>query len=201
MTRANRGIRGLLGRFTVVAMLAGCGAEPPAEDTEIPYGVGGKADSTCPADAPLCWHTDDIEVMKAIMREQDRVLSGRDVRGSLREMVDLAAFLEHKLDADVAGRVPALMADIDALPEEYEVLCWDMQPGDAIVFGAEVVHGARQNRDSALRRAALSIRYVGDDATWDPRDGTDPIVTAERVGVEPGQPPRNEEWFPTVWTA
>lgn len=91
--------------------------------------------------------------------------------------------------------------DIDAAPDAYEVLCRDMQPGDAIVFGAEVVHGAKENRDTSLRRAALSIRYVGDDAIWDPREGTDPIVTAERVGVDPGQPPRNEEWFPTVWSA
>lgn len=91
--------------------------------------------------------------------------------------------------------------DIDASPDEYEVLCWDMQPGDAIVFSAEAVHGARENKDTARRRAALSIRYVGDDATWDPREGTDPIVTPERVGVEPGEAPRNEEWFPRVWTA
>jgi len=91
--------------------------------------------------------------------------------------------------------------DIDAAPDDYEVLCWDMQPGDAIVFDAEVVHGARENKDTAHRRAALSIRYIGDDAIWDPREGTDPIVTQDRVGVEPGQPPRNDEWFPKVWAA
>jgi len=91
--------------------------------------------------------------------------------------------------------------DIDAAPDEYEVLCWDMQPGDAIVFGAEVVHGAKENSESARRRAALSIRYIGDDATWDPAAGTDPIVTPERVGVESGQAPCNEEWFPKVWSA
>jgi ectoine hydroxylase-related dioxygenase (phytanoyl-CoA dioxygenase family) len=93
------------------------------------------------------------------------------------------------------------MPDIDAKPDEYEVLCWDMQPGDAIVFGAEVVHGAKENKDAAQRRAAVSIRYIGDDAVWDPREGTDPIVTPERVGVQPGELPRNDEWFPKVWSA
>ena len=39
-----------------------------------------------------------------------------------------------------------------------------MQPGDAIVFGAEIVHGAKQNKDTSRRRAALSIRHIGDDA-------------------------------------
>jgi ectoine hydroxylase-related dioxygenase (phytanoyl-CoA dioxygenase family) len=91
--------------------------------------------------------------------------------------------------------------DIDAAPDEYEVLCWDVQPGDAIVFGAEVVHGAKKNMDTARRRAAISVRYIGDDATFDPREGTDPIVTPERVGVEPGELPRNEQWFPKVWSA
>ena len=91
--------------------------------------------------------------------------------------------------------------DIDGAPDDYEVLCWDMQPGDAIVFDAEVVHGAREIKDTAHRRAALSIRYIGDDAIWDPREGTDPIVTQDRVGVEPGKPPRNDEWFPKVWAA
>ena len=91
--------------------------------------------------------------------------------------------------------------DIDAAPDDYELLCWDMQPGDAIVFGAEVVHGAKENNDTSRRRAALSIRYVGDDARWDPREGTDPIVTQERVAIKPGDPPHDDRWFPRVWSA
>lgn len=93
------------------------------------------------------------------------------------------------------------MPDIDAAPDDYEILCWDMQPGDAIVFGAEIVHGAKQNKDTSRRRAALSIRYIGDDARWNPTEGTDPIVTQERVGVNPGEAPRNDKWFPKVWSA
>jgi ectoine hydroxylase-related dioxygenase (phytanoyl-CoA dioxygenase family) len=91
--------------------------------------------------------------------------------------------------------------DIDAAPDKYEVLCWSMQPGDAIVFSAEIVHGAKENTDTSHRRAALSIRYIGDDARWDPNEGTDPIVTQDRVGVKPGEPPRNDAWFPLVWSA
>lgn len=91
--------------------------------------------------------------------------------------------------------------DIDAAPGDYEILCRDMQPGDAIVFGAEIVHGAKENKDMSRRRAALSIRYIGDDARWNPTEGTDPIVTQERVGVNPGEAPRNDKWFPKVWSA
>lgn len=93
------------------------------------------------------------------------------------------------------------MPDFAAEPERYEVLEWDMQPGDAIVFGAEAVHGSAPNTDSGRRRAAISIRYVGDDARWDPRPGTDPIVTAEQVSIAPGESPLDDTWFPEVWRA
>ena len=91
--------------------------------------------------------------------------------------------------------------DFDADPEKYAVLEWNMQPGDAIVFGAESVHGAQANSDASQRRAAISIRYVGDDARWDPRPGTDPIVTQEMVSIKPGDPPMDDTWFPKVWRA
>ncbi len=88
------------------------------------------------------------------------------------------------------------MPDFDANPSEFEILTWDMQPGDALVFGATIVHGAKQNDDATTRRAALSIRYVGDDARWDPRPGTDPIVKAEQTTLKPGEYPADEQWFP-----
>ena len=71
----------------------------------------------------------------------------------------------------------------------------------AIVVGAESVHGAQANSDASQRRAAISVRYVGDDARWDPRSGTDPIVTQEMVSIKPGDPPMDDTWFPEVWRA
>jgi ectoine hydroxylase-related dioxygenase (phytanoyl-CoA dioxygenase family) len=91
--------------------------------------------------------------------------------------------------------------DFDSDPKKYEVLEWKMEPGDAIVFGGESVHGAEPNTDSVQRRAAISIRYVGDDARWDPRPGTDPIVTQDMVSIQPGDPPFDDKWFPEVWSA
>lgn len=93
------------------------------------------------------------------------------------------------------------MPDFDAQPDDYEILSWDMQPGDAIVFGAEAVHGSAPNDDRHERRAAISVRYVGDDARWDPRPGTDPIVTGDQVSVAPGEAPADDTWFPRVWQA
>ena len=93
------------------------------------------------------------------------------------------------------------MPDFDAASDDYEILEWDMQPGDAIVFGAEAVHGSAPNFDADKRRAAISVRYVGDDARWDPRPGTDPIVTQDKVSIAPGDHPRDDTWFPEVWRA
>ena len=104
-----------------------------------------------------------------------------------------AAFLEGTDDQ------AEVMPDFDANRAKYEFLYWDVQPGDAIVFGAEVVHGAAENNDAGKRRAALSIRYVGDDVRWDPRPGTDPIVKTEDTEVKPGDPPLDEKNFPLAW--
>lgn len=93
------------------------------------------------------------------------------------------------------------MPDFDADRERYPVLEWDMEPGDALVFGAETVHGSAPNDDVDHRRAAISVRYVGDDARWDPRPGTDPIVTEEHVSIARGEPPYDDTWFPEVWRA
>jgi len=47
----------------------------------------------------------------------------------------------------------------------------------------------------------LIKQYEQDGAVWDPREGTDPIVTQDHVGIKPGESPRSERWFPKVWSA
>jgi len=91
------------------------------------------------------------------------------------------------------------MPDYDASPADYKILCWDVEPGDAIVFGGEVVHGAYENPGE--RRAALSVRYLGDNARWDPRPGTDPMVNEDMVSIKPGDAPHDDQWFPRVWAS
>jgi ectoine hydroxylase-related dioxygenase (phytanoyl-CoA dioxygenase family) len=93
------------------------------------------------------------------------------------------------------------MPDFDAEPGKYPVLNWDMEAGDVLVFGGETVHGAAENNDMSKRRAAMSVRYVGDDALWDPRPGTDPIVKQENVSIQPGEAPHDDKCFPLVWQA
>lgn len=77
-----------------------------------------------------------------------------------------------------------------------QVLEWQMQPGDAVVFNYRTVHGARGN-DASTRRRVLSLRWVGDDVRYAERPGrTSPPYPGH--GMVTGQRLR-EDWFPTVW--
>jgi ectoine hydroxylase-related dioxygenase (phytanoyl-CoA dioxygenase family) len=77
-----------------------------------------------------------------------------------------------------------------------QVLEWQMQPGDAVIFDFRTVHGARGN-DTSTRRRVLSLRWVGDDARYVERRGrTSPPYPGH--GMVTGQRLR-EDWFPVIW--
>lgn len=52
--------------------------------------------------------------------------------------------------------------DVDG-NDQYQVLSWNMEPGDCIVFHMKTVHGAHGNNLKTPRRA-FSTRWLGDDA-------------------------------------
>ena len=91
------------------------------------------------------------------------------------------------------------MPDIEANPEQFDIISFAVQPGDVLIFNSGTIHGALANSDPNKRRAALSIRYLGDDITWDPRVGTDPIIQADDIALQPGDPLDGEPMFPQLW--
>ena len=56
--------------------------------------------------------------------------------------------------------------DIDANRADYDILHWEVEPGDAIAFTYRTLHGAPPNRAAQRRRRAFSSRWVGDGATY-----------------------------------
>jgi ectoine hydroxylase-related dioxygenase (phytanoyl-CoA dioxygenase family) len=63
----------------------------------------------------------------------------------------------------------AIMPDIDGNRDQYTFLSWDMEPGDCLVHHSLAVHGSPGNSSSAIRRRALSTRWLGDDAVYWPQ--------------------------------
>jgi len=63
------------------------------------------------------------------------------------------------------------MPDIDAHRDQFRILGWEMEPGDAVAFHYRTVHGAPANTSPQRRRRVFSARWVGDDAVFIDRQG------------------------------
>ena len=82
--------------------------------------------------------------------------------------------------------------------ETMKVLEWSLQPGDVVFFHFRTCHGARGN-STRLRRRALSLRWVGDDARYIERPGTtSPPFPGH--GMIQGEKLR-EDWFPVLYNS
>lgn len=62
--------------------------------------------------------------------------------------------------------------DIEADRDSYDIVSWDLEPGDVYLFHAMTVHGAGGNQLHDRRRRGYTVRYTGDDVTYEPRVGT-----------------------------
>lgn len=91
--------------------------------------------------------------------------------------------------------------DIEAQRDKFDIISFDMEPGDAVVFSAWALHGAPGNSSLDVRRAAISTRWLGDDAIWYPHSGADPTVNKDDVCVKSGQAPLDDDVFPELWHA
>lgn len=89
--------------------------------------------------------------------------------------------------------------DIEARRQDFDIVGYDVQPGDALVFSAWLLHWASGNKTEDSRRVALSTRWLGDDAVWHPHTGADPTVGIDDVRVVPGEYPADDDVFPLLW--
>lgn len=104
---------------------------------------------------------------------------------------------EKNWTADFEGET---IPDIEANRSDYDIVGFDVDAGDAIVFSSWIVHGAPGNA-GPNRRVALSTRWLGDDATWSPHPGCDPTVTQDDTTARPGEYPADDDRFPMVFSA
>jgi ectoine hydroxylase-related dioxygenase (phytanoyl-CoA dioxygenase family) len=81
-------------------------------------------------------------------------------------------------------------------PGKYEILTWDLEPGDCIAFHALTIHGAGGNKSATQRRRGLATRWTGDDIRFVP--GNFVLKLNEDPGLKPGDP-LDSDLFPVVW--
>lgn len=92
------------------------------------------------------------------------------------------------------SRLPRL-PDIQANREAFDILSWDLDPGDIIVFHLGALHGGAGTAPG-LRRRTISMRFMGPDVVFDgrPRDekgaqeGNDAALSTVYAGLEHGAP-------------
>jgi ectoine hydroxylase-related dioxygenase (phytanoyl-CoA dioxygenase family) len=82
--------------------------------------------------------------------------------------------------------------------DRYDIVGFDVEPGDALLFDYRIVHRSRGN-GSPNRRVAVSWRWLGDDAIWAPVPGTDPVISADDTWLKPGDPITDDAVFPLVY--
>jgi len=91
--------------------------------------------------------------------------------------------------------------DINADPERFGVVSWDMQPGDCIVFNGRTMHGGSGKLDGDCDLRVFTTKWVGDDVRIKFRDcGMDPDHSPDMIekGLKPGDRP-DTDLYPQVW--
>ena len=68
------------------------------------------------------------------------------------------------------GRRAPPMPDIEmerqAYPEKWDILSFEVEPGDVILLHPATLHNAAQIDEHVAERNTLVLRFFGDDATW-----------------------------------
>ena len=90
------------------------------------------------------------------------------------------------------------LPDIEAESDRHDIFSEPMQPGDALIFSAWIIHAAPSNA-SDRTRAAVSTRWLGDDVRWHPHPAADPSIRQENLTIEPGELARDDDVFPVAW--
>ena len=121
------------------------------------------------------------------------------VAGSHRwgKMFTPRKFMDHRpYDGSFEAFEP--VPDIEAHRNEYEILSWELEPGDAIAFHMKTVHGAPGTEELETIRRAFATRWLGDDAVFAERpfEASPPFP---ELKLEAGAP-MEHDLFPVVYS-
>ena len=91
--------------------------------------------------------------------------------------------------------------DINAAPEHFGVVSWEMQPGDCIVFNGRTMHGGSGKLENDCNLRVFTTKWLGDDAHIKFRNyGMDPDFSSLMIkkGLKSGDRP-DTDMYPQIW--
>jgi ectoine hydroxylase-related dioxygenase (phytanoyl-CoA dioxygenase family) len=89
------------------------------------------------------------------------------------------------------------MPDIEGHMSDYDIVHFDVEPGDVIVHHYRTLHGTGGNLSRYQVRRAASLRYCGDDIRFQTRPWT-PRQLHHTTRLNDGDPLGGPD-FPVVW--
>jgi ectoine hydroxylase-related dioxygenase (phytanoyl-CoA dioxygenase family) len=63
-----------------------------------------------------------------------------------------------------------VLPDIEADRDRWEIVSFAVEPGDVVIFHPKVLHGGAPTHPGTRRRT-LTLRFFGEDAVYEPREG------------------------------
>jgi hypothetical protein len=96
------------------------------------------------------------------------------------------------------GAQGELLPDIEGHMGDYDIVHFDVEPGDVIVHHYRTIHGAGGNHSRYQVRRAASLRYCGDDIRFQTRPWA-PKQLHHTQRLKDGDPLGSAD-FPVVWT-
>jgi hypothetical protein len=76
--------------------------------------------------------------------------------------------------SDTFPRLPDIEADRAQDPASWDILSWDIEPGDALVFHSGTLHGGAPLGPDCPNRHTLVLRFFGDQLFYRPFPTTEP---------------------------
>ena len=89
------------------------------------------------------------------------------------------------------------LPDIENNRRDFDIVRFALDPGDAVIFHANIVHGAPGIKPNAARRRAYSTRWLGDDAVFLKKPGERAFPEHDHSQVD-GQPYRGAD-YPVIF--
>jgi ectoine hydroxylase-related dioxygenase (phytanoyl-CoA dioxygenase family) len=92
------------------------------------------------------------------------------------------------------------LPDVEADPQRYRILGWELEPGDAVCFHMLTLH-ASAGVSGGQRRRVFSVRLLGDDIRHAPRRWRTSPEFPGLTETLPSGAPMEHPLFPTLWCA